>query len=164
MYQVLSFILLFLLWVVFSGQLDAFHLTMGAISAAFVVAISGNHFFENRATGLGSRIGECFRFASYGIWLLYQMLIANLHVLTLALHPKGRDDVDPKIVRLRTNLQSDFEIFLLANSITLNPGTVTLKVEGDSLWVHAISRKSAETLDGSMEARIARIFTREENA
>ena len=158
MYQILSFFLLFFIWVIFSGELDAFYLTLGALSSAFVAAFSGNLFFENRSTGFASRIAEGLRFLGYGCWLLYQILLANLHVLTLALHPRGKVEIDPMIVRLRTDLQSDFAKVMLANSITLTPGTVTLKVEGNTVYVHAISRKAAESLDGSMEKRIARIF------
>ena len=162
MYPILSFILLFTLWVVFSGQLDAFHLTMGALSAGFVAALSGNLFFENRSSSMRSRSVECLRFFSYSFWLLYQILLSNLHVLNLSLNPRGRGILDPKIIRVRTKLRSDFAKVVLANSITLTPGTVTLKIEGDSLYVHAISRKAAESLDGNMEARIARIFNEKE--
>jgi multicomponent Na+:H+ antiporter subunit E len=162
MYHILSFIFLFALWVVFSGRLDAFHLTMGALSSAFVTAFSGNLFFENRSCSLRSRSAECLRFIPYSFWLLYQILLSNLHVLYLALHPRGRDLWDPKIIRVRTNLRSDFAKVVLANSITLTPGTVTLKVEGDSLYVHAISSKAAKSLDGHMEARIARLFNEKE--
>ena len=59
---------------------------------------------------------------------------------------------------LWADLRSDFAKVVLANSITLTPGTVTMKVEENTVYVHAISRKAAESLDGSMETRIARIF------
>jgi multicomponent Na+:H+ antiporter subunit E len=49
----------------------------------------------------------------------------------------------------------------LANSITLTPGTITIRIEDDIFYVHAINRKAAEGLPGEMEDRLARVFERE---
>jgi multicomponent Na+:H+ antiporter subunit E len=48
---------------------------------------------------------------------------------------------------------------MLANSITLTPGTITISIEGDELLIHSISSETTEgVLDDSMERKIARIF------
>ena len=72
--------------------------------------------------------------------------------------PKGMDEVEPEVVRFKTKLRSDFGKWLLANSITLTPGTVTIMVRGDEFVIHAISQGAAEGLNGEMERRIAQIF------
>jgi multicomponent Na+:H+ antiporter subunit E len=50
--------------------------------------------------------------------------------------------------------------FILANSITLTPGTVTVRVEGSRFLVHALTDSAARGLPGAMEKRIANIFER----
>jgi multicomponent Na+:H+ antiporter subunit E len=99
---------------------------------------------------------QAWRFAQYTVWLTWQIVLANLAVFKLAFGP--RSALQPQIVRYRTPLKSDFEKFLLANSITLTPGTVTIKILGDTFYIHAIDDASAAGLNGEMDRRIARIF------
>ena len=113
--------------------------------------------FSDRAKNLGARLGEFHRGAGYIVWLIWQIVLANLHLLKLALSP-GLREVDPMVIRFKTGLRSDFSKFLLAQSITLTPGTVTVKIAGDEFVVHAISRVTADGLNGSMERRIGAIF------
>ena len=162
MYQLLVFFLLFLTWVIFSGFFDPFHLTLGAFSCALVTWMSSHMLFENRSRSLGRLVRELFGVARYLVWLLWQIVLANVHILRLALSPAGMRDVEPSIIRFRTGLRSDFAKYVLAQSITLTPGTVTVKIEGDEFVVHAISRMTADGLDGSMERKIASIFESEQ--
>jgi len=157
-YRVLIFLLLMATWVIFSGQFDAMHLTLGVLSSAFVTAISADLLFANRHTGIGSRIAEGIKLTIYLLWLLWQVVLANFHLLRLSLLPGGIKDVDPSIVKFRTALKSDFARYLLANSITLTPGTITVKILGDEFYVHSISKLSTDGLDGRMEQFIAWIF------
>lgn len=161
MYQSLVFFLLLVTWVIFSGLFDPFHLTLGAVSCALVTWMSSHMLFEDRTRSVPGRAGELFRLMRYLAWLLWQIVLANLHILRLALSPSGTREVVPRIVCFRTGLQSDFTRFLLAQSITLTPGTVTVKIEGDEFVIHAISQIAADGLDGSMERRIAAIFGNE---
>jgi multicomponent Na+:H+ antiporter subunit E len=94
-------------------------------------------------------------------WLLYQIVLSTLHVTFLALHPRMKDQIDPTIVTFKTKLKSNLGKVALANSITLTPGTITIRVEGQVFYVHAISRKAAAGLPGEMEERLAKVFERE---
>jgi len=97
------------------------------------------------------------RFFTYIPWLLYQIVLSNLHVVRLALGP--RNLLDPKIIEFKTKLESDISMVTLANSITLTPGTITVDVRDGVYYVHAVSKKTAEDLmTGEMEDRIAHIF------
>lgn len=155
-YTVFVFFLLLGIWMVFSGFFDAFHLTLGVISCGLVAWMSSDLLFERRDVPLSLRLGQGFRLAGYLCWLLWQIFLANLHIFRLAFSPSSA--LAPQIVRYETKLRSDFEKYLLANSITLTPGTVTIKIMGDTYYVHAISDFAAKGLDGEMERRIARIF------
>ena len=50
---------------------------------------------------------------------------------------------------------------MLANSITLTPGTITLLIKDDYFFVHAINKKVAKSLPGTMEQRIAKVFRKD---
>lgn len=160
LYTCLIFGLLFATWLVFSGLFDGFHLTLGVISCALVTWLSSDLLFENRSLDSWRRFAQAGRLVGYFVWLLGQIVLANLHIFRLAF--AGKAFQQPQIVRYKTALKSDFEKFLLANSITLTPGTVTIKIIGDTFYIHAISDLAARGLDGEMERRIARVFAEPE--
>ena len=161
MYRILIFLILMATWLGLSGQFDIFHITLGVISSAFVTIFSGDMLFLRRDRGMGSRFVEGFRIVGYFFWLLWEIIVANFHVLYLALHPRGIEMMEPQVVRFKTRLRSDFAKYIFANSITLTPGTVTISIEGDEFLVHAISRKTAASLPGVMEVRVAAAFERD---
>jgi multicomponent Na+:H+ antiporter subunit E len=72
------------------------------------------------------------------------MLKANIEVAYRVVHP--RLPIKPGIVKVRTSLQSDIAITLLANSITLTPGTMSVDVDKDRalLYVHWIDVRSPD--------------------
>jgi multicomponent Na+:H+ antiporter subunit E len=143
-------------WVIFSGLLDPFHLALGLASCGLVTWLSSDLLFDDRTQPLRRRALQGWRLLGYVGWLLWQVVLANVAVFRLVI--AGRPALQPQIVRHETSLRSDFEKFLFANSITLTPGTVTMKILGDTYFVHAIDDASAAGLGGEMERRIARIF------
>ena len=147
------FVLLLAFWLVLSGHYDLFHIASGVFCAGLVTALSSDLLsLGGRETGL-----SISRFVAYLPWLLYQVVVANLHVVYLILTPS---EIHPQIVRFRTRLTSELARTTLGNSITLTPGTVTLDIEGDEFVVHALSDKVArDLLSGAMEQRVARIFS-----
>ena len=96
-------------------------------------------------------------FILYLPWLIYQIYLANLHVVYLVWH-RGMP-IDPKIIRFKTKLESDLALVTLANSITLTPGTITLDIRDGEYYVHALSKKVADDLlTGDMQNRVAKIY------
>jgi len=157
------FILMMLFWVLMSGKFDPFHLTLGVISAAIVTWISTELLFQEKSKPLGARLTEAWRFFLYCFWLVWQIILANFHVIYLSLGPKPiRETLSPRIFTFKTTLRSEFARFVLANSITLTPGTVTIRVHKDIFYVHAITEKAAGDLASAeiseMERRVAHVF------
>jgi multicomponent Na+:H+ antiporter subunit E len=106
--------------------------------------------------------GEWLRFIRYAPWLIYQVFLANLHLLYLVFHPRMHDLIEPKIFNFQSKLRSDISLVTLANSITLTPGTITVYVSSDGKFsVHAIDKISRQGLPGEMEARVDRAFGEE---
>jgi len=154
---VATFIIMLVIWVLLSGKFDPFHLSLGVISCAIVAYLSSDLLFSSRR--IEGLLIRWLRFIRYIPWLLYQIFLANLHVMYLTLHPRMMELIDPRIIKFRSKLKSDMALVTFANSITLTPGTITVYVSIDGDFkVHAIDKASGEPLPGEMEARIARTF------
>ncbi len=150
MYFLKTFFILFGFWLVLSGMFDAFHITLGLISSALVAAWSGDLLFRNRSP---SRSGwhalittlRFFRWhhLRFFLWLQWQIIVANVQMLRLSFHPRIHEIIDPQLFLYEVRLKSDFAKFMLANSITLTPGTVTVRISGNKFLVHAITPEAA---------------------
>lgn len=162
-YRAFIFALLMATWVVLSGQFDAFHLALGLISCGLVTWMSSDLLFRTREQPVAERVCEGWKLAFYFLWMIWQIVLANVAVLKIALVPGAMKEINPSIVHFKTGLKSDFAKFLLANSITLTPGTVTIKIIGNDFYVHAINDEAAAGLNGEMERRIARIYRSEQD-
>jgi multicomponent Na+:H+ antiporter subunit E len=154
---ILSFAILFVLWIVFSGRFDGFHLAMGLLSSALVAAFSGKLMFSTvKPKGI---FGLWARLAGYIPWLLYQIFLANLRVTYLVFHPRMMDLINPKIIKFDSRLKDDYARMLFANSITLTPGTITVGVTALGRFsVHCIDDPSGQSFPGEMEEKIAEVF------
>jgi len=154
---VLTFLFSLITWLVLSGKFDRFHLTLGVVSC-LIVAYTGGHLLLPPGRNIHLP-GVWLRFLAYLPWLLWQVFLANLHVMYLVFHPRMKELIDPRIIRFKSRLKKDMSLMIFANSITLTPGTITLYV---SIWgdytVHLIDEQSGRGLPGAMEARVGRIF------
>jgi len=155
----ITFVLMFLSWMVLSGKFEPLLLWLGGISS-FLVAY---YFYDLLFPALEIGYVKIFiRFVQYCPWLIWEIVKANFHLLYLSFHPRMIDLIDPHIITFKTNLKSDIAITTLANSITLTPGTITVTADSDGVFsVHSIDRESAEALPGIMLEKVARVFGEE---
>jgi multicomponent Na+:H+ antiporter subunit E len=153
----LTFFIMFFFWVLFSGKFDPFHISFGIGSSLIVAAMSKDLLFPSR---IKPGLIICWlRFAGYIPWLVWQIFLANLHVLYLVFHPRMMELIDPKIIYFNSKLSDDISRTTFANSITLTPGTITVHVSVlGEFAVHCIDEKSGRSLPGDMEKRIAKVF------
>ena len=152
----ITFILMFLSWIVLSGKFDPLLLWLGGISSFFVAYYFYDLLFPAMESGY---LKVFFRFIRYMPWLIWEIIKANFHLLYLAFHPRMKELIDPHIITFKTNLKSDIAITTLANSITLTPGTITVTADSDGVFkVHSIDRESAEALPGTMLKKVAKVF------
>ncbi|MDD3477721.1 MAG: Na+/H+ antiporter subunit E [Candidatus Izemoplasmatales bacterium] len=70
---------------------------------------------------------------------IWKLIVANFDVARRVLTPKI--PLNPGIVKVKTNLKGDFGKLTLANSITLTPGTLSIDVEDDYIYVHTVDVK-----------------------
>ncbi len=156
----LTFVLMMALWLVLSGKFHPLLLSLGVVASLIVSAFSHSMLFSS--PGWSDYLLTVLRFFRYIPWLIYQILMANFHVLRLVFHPRIMDNIDPHIVVFRTGLRKDMSIVTMANSITLTPGTITVTADQDGEFrVHAIDRASSAGLPGNMEQKVANVFGEE---
>ena len=93
------------------------------------------------------------RFIGFFFFFVWELLVANLRVAYEVLTPGFQ--MRAAIIALPLDAQSDLEITVLANLITLTPGTVSIDLMPGQVKVHALSREGAEALaEGEMDARV----------
>ena len=152
-----TFACLLLAWIALTGSLNPQELAVGAVVAAFVAVISYELLFQGgmREKFEPKRWGYAFAYLPAYIWAEVK---AHASVIYRILHP--RMPIKPGIVRVPTELKSDFGITGLANAITMTPGTLSVDIneEESSLYVHWINVKEVEPEQTSKE--IARPFER----
>ncbi|MCP3873935.1 MAG: Na+/H+ antiporter subunit E [Desulfobacteraceae bacterium] len=152
----ITFILMFLSWIVLSGKFDPLLLWLGGISSFFVAYYFYDLLFPSMEENY---IKIFFKFIIYTPWLILEIIKANFHLLRIVFHPRMNELIDPHIITFKTNLKSDIAIATLANSITLTPGTITVTADSDGVFkVHAIDRESAQALPGTMLKKVAHVF------
>jgi len=156
MRYIVTFLILFLNWVIWSGMFDAFHLALGVISCIIVTYTTHDILFAREKFSY-KQIIEAWRFIKYIPWLLWQIILSNIHVAGLVLSPKM--PIEPHMIRVKTRLKKDISVVTYANSITLTPGTITADITDGEFYIHCISKKVADDLfTGEMENRVAHIF------
>ena len=150
-----TFFIMIAFWMLLSGKFDLFHLTLGVICSLIVSLMTHDLLFANVRLGDSRLIVS--RFFLYIPWLIYQIVMSNVHVAYLALSPKM--PINPQIISFKTKLESDISWVTLANSITLTPGTITMDIREREFFIHALDKKVADDLNtGEMEDRIAHIY------
>ncbi|MBW1932034.1 MAG: Na+/H+ antiporter subunit E [Deltaproteobacteria bacterium] len=129
------------LWLALTSTLGLPELIVGS-GVCLIISLFGYHIYSKldfpplRPKGILCCI-------IYVTVLLWEIIKANLDVAYRVIHPKI--PIKPGIVVIKTHLKSDFAKMILANSITLTPGTFTLDVIGDELLVHWINVKTEDT-------------------
>ncbi|NPV26232.1 MAG: Na+/H+ antiporter subunit E [Firmicutes bacterium] len=150
----LTAILMFSFWILLSGEFDLLLLLLGVISSLLVAYWSHDLLIDR--FDFRVFLEKTWRFLKYLPWLLWQIVLANIELVYLTLHPKM--PIEPEIITFNPDLKTDFGIISLANSITLTPGTVTIVASKDEFIVHAITKSAAESLiSGEMQARVKEV-------
>ena len=96
------------------------------------------------------------RLTAYIIYLIGEIFKSSWQTILLIWSPKLI--VEPEITSFRTKLKTGWGKVILANSITLTPGTITVDVHDDLMLVHCIDKSYGEGLeDSDMEHRVAHV-------
>jgi multicomponent Na+:H+ antiporter subunit E len=166
--RILTFVFAFITWYLiawpydfYSGSLDIQMLIAGAVVSLMAAVILGEVF-----TSVRHRHNIFYRLFWGVIYipvLFFYIIIANLDVLYRIIHPAR--PINPGIVKVKTGLKNTTARTVLANSITLTPGTLTVDIKDDGvLYVHCINIKHTDIKQATQhivmrfERLLARVF------
>ncbi|MFZ5943951.1 MAG: Na+/H+ antiporter subunit E [Bacillota bacterium] len=153
--------ILFAFWVLLSGKMEAKFLIIGFGTSLVSAWVSMSILQIPSMNGKGSYFAFQFPFAryfTYWLWLIWQIVLANIDVVKVVLSPKM--PINPKMVFFKMPLDNPISHVTLANSITLTPGTITVDIEDGVYAVHALTDGAADgLLEGEMQRRVARLFS-----
>ena len=168
MARITLFLLSFVMWIVLvwpfylaGGFAIDFQRVIAGILAAAATAGVFYEFTENPHKAYHFR--RYFWFVVFVPVFIYECIKANLQVAYLVLHPEM--PIHPGIVKVRTKLKSDSGRTMLANCITLTPGTLTVDITDDGhLYIHWIDIRykdvahASESIVSRFEKYLTKIF------
>ncbi|MBQ3567910.1 MAG: Na+/H+ antiporter subunit E [Anaerotignum sp.] len=142
------YFLLLLLWMIFNGRVTLEVFLFGVVICGWL------YWFISKYMGYNYK--DEIRYAKkiplylkYAVVLVWEIIKANIDVIKIILSPNM--EIEPAIVKFRTDLESDAARVTLANSITLTPGTYTAGLENGDFVVQALDKsKFGEGLDDSV--------------
>lgn len=147
---------LFCLWILFNGRLTwelvAFGIVISTALAWFVQRFVAPGLTLKRQWMVTTRLPGYLRF----VWLLIkEITLANIAVMRLIL--TDQVEVVPKLTTFRTTLKTLAARVVLADCITLTPGTITVHLQGDEYLVHCLDESLESGLfDSEFERRLIR--------
>ena len=134
------FVVFFVLWVVFNGKLNAEIAIFGVILSGLVYLFSCR--FLGYSLEKDKKLFRLIPAAIRYVWLLMcEIVKSNIALLRVVYSPKI--EVKPRLVTFSTPLKGTFKS-ILANCITVTPGTISVTSEDDKLTVHALDESFAE--------------------
>jgi multicomponent Na+:H+ antiporter subunit E len=134
------FILSLVFWLLITFRLTLPNIITGTIASLICSAIFSRYYFHNVYKFLQPQ--RYMWFLIYLVIFIWACIKANFDVAYRVLHPAM--PIKPGIVRLKTSLKSEFARTLLANSITMTPGTITVDIIDDEYYIHWIYIKSED--------------------
>ncbi len=150
------YVLLYGLWLILCGSLSPEKALAGLAAVALIALLAWPLF--------GYTVKDEWRFlrrlpflAAYAVLVVVEVVKANFTMMACILKPSL--PLEPSLVRLDTGLTTRLGRFLLANCITLTPGTITVKLEGGRLIIHAMR---PDMLDGISDSAVVRVLKRME--
>lgn len=144
------FIPLVAAWLLWSGIYKPLLLGLGIFSCALTIFIKQRMgYFETDLFAL--HFGR--RLIGYWLWLAKEVVKSSLDVARIVLNPTL--PISPKVVKIKASCEHPVDQAILANSITLTPGTLALDVYKGEITVHALTQAGADELErGEMNRRV----------
>ena len=121
---------LFIIWMILTMNFEFANIVVGLI-----ISFSISYVYTKNRKDKVIKI-DPYWFCRYILVFVKNLILSNIKIAKRILSKDMR--LAPKIVEVETKLTEDWKKLLLANSITLTPGTLTLDVKGNILQIHVI--------------------------
>lgn len=149
----------FFVWLVLNGKMTSEICILGAVISAVLFAFICRFMdYSLKKELLLFRLMPLF--VQY-FWVLVKEIVkANVCVLKIITSPDQQPE--PALVYFDTEFRTGIAKVMLANSITLTPGTITVSVEEDHFCVHCLDRELAEGMEDSVFVELLKKMEAEE--
>ncbi|MCE7794167.1 Na+/H+ antiporter subunit E [Salipaludibacillus sp. CUR1] len=154
-FQILLNIGLALIWMLLRAEYTVLEFIIG-----YIVGL-GLLFVLRRFLHFDFYFRRITAFIKLILLFFYKLILSNIDMTMIILSPKM--DIQPGIIAVPTKLRTDWEITLLANLISLTPGTLTMNFseDGRTLYVHSIhvpdKEKAIKEIHESFEKAIMEV-------
>ncbi len=149
---VILFCTLMIMWLILSGYFTGLLLTFGVLSCLFVVYIAQRMrlYAKDKLS-----VKLLLQLPSYGIWLVWQIILSNIAVAKTILR---NEPIKPVMAELPALQKTILGQVIYANSITLTPGTVSIVLKNNVILVHALYQSGIDDLvAGEMSRRVLQV-------
>jgi multisubunit Na+/H+ antiporter MnhE subunit len=153
----LVFVVLLIVWVALTRSSDPYILIAGGAVAAGVTFVQ-HRLFPTRILFPKSLLRRPHRAVAFFAALTFRFITSTLRTCGMILSGKE----EGRIVALPIRVEDPLARFLLLNSITLTPSTISLLLEGDLLYIHWLREKGHhgdwQEIKESLEGRLLKVF------
>lgn len=145
------YLFLFTLWLILNGKitLEICLLGVGIVALLGVICFALFGYTPKKELRLYKKIPL---FLAYIAVLVWEILKANITVFGIALRKKS--GISPTLVSFDVDLRTEFAKYMLANSITLTPGTITVEIEGSCYIVHCLDPRLIRGVESGVFVRL----------
>lgn len=165
---VLTWFILFTFWIIVSSSWKWQNIIIGA-SVSLIISSFMYNLLTDDIRCKGSIVKKIiyisfFYIPQYVLIMAFNLLESNVEVIKNVIFM----DINPGVVKIQSDLHSDTGVTILANSISLTPGTLTLDIqkslEDSHLYVHWIDvktmerKKAGDMIKGDVEEWLKKIF------
>jgi len=159
-------IIMLVFWILLSGRFEVKFLIYGVLTSLIASYVCMPLLMFRSTDGKNEYFALGFpiwRLAIYCVWIFWQLITSNFALARAIVSPNLK--INPKVVRFKVNMDNPMALTVLANSITLTPGTVTMNVTDDGIYeIHALTDDAAAGIAaGDMQRHVARLFGQDEN-
>ncbi len=150
-------LMLALVWTALTGEFTPLNFAEGFIMGFAVLWI------VRRALGPSNYFRKAPQIVGFALYFIWELIVASLRVAIETLTPTH--GMRPGVVAVPLDVKQDYQITLLANLITLTPGTLALDVSADRrvMYVHTMYLKDEDTfrheIKNGFERRVREVFT-----
>ncbi len=148
-----------LLWVALAKSLDVQSALVG-VGVSIVVVVLQRRIFPHTGPVVGALLRRPHRLLAYGAVLFWRLVASTVYTSWLILSGRG----EGRLMALPLRVTDPLGRFVLLNSITLTPSTISLLAEGDIVYIHRLQDRNEgddwRSAKEAIEDRVLAIFPR----
>ena len=145
------YVLFFMLWIALNGKVTLEIIIFGLI-ISYVIYIFMKNCLEYEPIDVNLVLSNLIPTLHYLFVLIIEIIKAGITVLRFVV--RRNIQIEPQIVVFKVPLKNETLKTILSSSITLTPGTITLNIEEDLFYVHALDYTMAKDLDNSIFVKL----------